>query len=155
MFKDSLYHCNLYVVSIEMYYCLKSQKLDFIQVNCLHPYHWGPLSPPPFFFPVVVVTSGTRFKQIIGPFWLWVTHAHTMIDLQPLLNVGDIFSGRNSSPGTCVTIVWLRCLPSSIKDSSVQQTLPPQSLPLFTCAHRSLLVTTWQLKNGFWRATQQ
>ena len=25
MFKDSLYHCNLYVVSIEMYHCLKSQ----------------------------------------------------------------------------------------------------------------------------------
>ena len=38
MFKDSLYHCNLYIVSIEMYYCLKSQKLDFIRVNCLHPY---------------------------------------------------------------------------------------------------------------------
>ena len=38
---DSLYHCNLYVVSIEMYYCLKSQKSDFIQVKCLHLYHHG------------------------------------------------------------------------------------------------------------------
>ena len=39
MFNDSLCHCNLYVVSIEMYYCLKWQKLDFIWVNCLHLYH--------------------------------------------------------------------------------------------------------------------
>ena len=40
MLKDSLYHYNLYVVSIEMYYCLKLQKSNFIQVNCLHLYHW-------------------------------------------------------------------------------------------------------------------
>ena len=41
MFKNSLYHCNLYVVSVEMYHCFESQKSDFIWVNCLHPYHCG------------------------------------------------------------------------------------------------------------------
>ena len=97
--------------------------------------------PPPFFSPVVVVTSGTRFKWIIGPFQLWVTHAHTMIDLQLLLNIVDMFLGRNSLPGRCVTIAWLGHSPSSIEASSVQQTLPLQSLPLFTCAHQSLLAT--------------
>ena len=37
--KDSLYYCNLQVVFIEMHYSLKSQKSDFILVNCFHLHH--------------------------------------------------------------------------------------------------------------------
>ena len=96
-----------------------SSKKSFKGPSRIWSTYQGPLSPPPFFFPVVVVTSGTRFKRIIGPFRLWVTLAHTMIDLRPLLNIGDMFSGRNSSPGRHVTIAWLGRSPSSIEDSSV------------------------------------
>ena len=80
MFKDSLYHCNLYVVSIEMYYCLKSQKWDFIWVNCLHPYHHALTNLHMVVVQVVQVEIGIspRSSSYIRPVCILNTQSHIL-----------------------------------------------------------------------------